>query len=114
MIRQCWLLLVIIYARGVHSSPQWIGGQIYYSPGAYRIQSNPLPSRDIIDVPIEPDAAKEEQNRPKNTLPIQGTYLPPISPKQQLSSNQQQEEEPMPGEMPMNWQNQVASYFSCL
>lgn len=116
MICQCWLLLVIIYARDVHSSPRWIGGQINYSPGAYRIQNNPFASRDKIDVPIEPDAAFriEKQNRPYSTLPIQNAYLPPISPKQRLPSNQQQQEDTMPSEIPMNWQNQVASYFTCL
>lgn len=73
MICQCLVLLVIIYAGDVHSLPHWIGGQIYNSPDAYRIQNNPWTSRDILsEVSIKTDAAKtasrkEEEKSPDNS-----------------------------------------------
>lgn len=119
MICQCWLLLVIIYASNVHSSPQWIGGQIYRTPDAYQTQKNPLTSRYMSDVPTEPDAAKpatriENVEKPNN-FSKQGSsnqHLPPSSPSDQRPPSNQQGKQS--DEMQTDWQEQIAQSFSCL
>lgn len=112
MICQFWLIFLIIIAKDVDSSPQWIRGQIYYSPVAYRIQNNPWASKDIGDVPIELDVAKpargiENEKRP-NINPNQYILPEPPYNEQQPPYQQGKQEDGMAGEM--FWQEQ----FSCL